>query len=57
MVGYTRKANEKQWLYSEKCISLIDAYMSKFPKLFEALGVGTSNDMYFKDDVFPDGDG
>uniref|UniRef100_A0A0A9XX62 5'-3' exoribonuclease 1 n=1 Tax=Lygus hesperus TaxID=30085 RepID=A0A0A9XX62_LYGHE len=57
VVGYTKKTGDKQWLYTDRCVNLINNYMTKFPKLFDQLSVSSANDVFFKADIFPDGDG
>lgn len=52
--GYTRK-DENTWLYSEKVITLVRSYMELWPKVFVYLNYHVKNDVYFEEDVFPDG--
>ncbi|XP_012251889.2 5'-3' exoribonuclease 1 isoform X2 [Athalia rosae] len=52
--GYTKKVNG-QWLYSTKAIELIHTYMRIWPAFFEQLAINLTNDIYYEDELFPEG--
>ncbi len=55
MCGYTRRANDNSWTYSEKVVSTIGQYMAEYPELFDYLSRSNSNaskDVFHVDDVF-----
>lgn len=52
--GYTKKVGNN-WLFSRRCMELIDQYLSKFPMITHLLGNQNGRDVYFESDLFPDG--
>ncbi|CAH0700170.1 unnamed protein product [Spodoptera exigua] len=55
VAGYTRRCKvTNAWLYSERCIELVQAYEKQFPEVFDCLGSGQhSRDVYFESDIYP----
>uniref|UniRef100_A0A8D8T5E3 5'-3' exoribonuclease 1 n=1 Tax=Cacopsylla melanoneura TaxID=428564 RepID=A0A8D8T5E3_9HEMI len=54
VVGFTRRdENSKKWFYTDKVITLIKAYMKQFPEVFDFLKDHSSDDIYLRDEVFP----
>ncbi|XP_050557278.1 5'-3' exoribonuclease 1 isoform X1 [Spodoptera frugiperda] len=55
VAGYTRRCKvTNSWLYSERCIKLVQEYETLFPEVFDCLGSGKqSKDVYFESDIFP----
>ncbi|XP_018322001.1 5'-3' exoribonuclease 1 isoform X2 [Agrilus planipennis] len=54
--GYTRK-DANTWMYSEKAVALVENYLQRFPTLVQYLNQNQGNDVYFEEDIYPDGDG
>ncbi|KAL5276060.1 XRN1.2 family protein [Megaselia abdita] len=52
--GYTKKAGNN-WLFSRRCMELIDEYLSKFPMITQLLSNQNGRDVYFESDLFPTG--
>lgn len=55
VIGYTRKLNGNNWMYSPQVIKVVQDYVEKFPDLFQALSrrSASSNDVFFELDLFP----
>lgn len=54
VVDYTRHSSyqQNQWQYSQKAIDLVNAYWTRFPKLFELLNSRShQNDMLFESEL------
>lgn len=53
VVDYTRHVSyQNQWLYSQKAIELVNAYWTRFPRLFELLNSRShQNDMIFESEL------
>lgn len=56
LAGYT-KSSRNQWLYSQKATASVEAYMEKYPKLFEALNqkIGNNDAILFESEIFDKG--
>lgn len=56
VIGYTKRFNEKSWLYSEKVVHIIVNYYNRLPKLFQILTEldNNSGGMIFEGDLFDD---
>ncbi|XP_063223399.1 5'-3' exoribonuclease 1 isoform X2 [Bacillus rossius redtenbacheri] len=52
--GYTRKDGQV-WLYSHKAVELVKDYIHEFPELFEYLAQNTGNDVFYENQLFPEG--
>ncbi|CAH2229155.1 jg20768 [Pararge aegeria aegeria] len=53
--GYTRRCKlTNAWLYSERCIELVKAYVRQFSDLFDKLIYSMNNDIFFESDLWPD---
>lgn len=52
--GYTKKLGQN-WLFSRRCMELIDQYLIKFPTVPQVLGTQYGRDVYFESDFFPCG--
>lgn len=54
VVGFTRRdENTKKWFYTERVVTLIKDYMRNFPEVFHFLKDHSSDDIYLRDEVFP----
>ncbi|XP_041976065.1 5'-3' exoribonuclease 1 isoform X2 [Aricia agestis] len=52
--GYTRRCNVTgAWLYSSRCVSLLQAYARAHPTLFDRLASSCGNDVFFESDIWP----
>lgn len=53
LVDYTRhKSYQNQWLYSQKAVDLVNAYWTRFPRLFELLNSRSQhNDTIFESEL------
>lgn len=52
--GYTKKAGNN-WLFSRRCMQLVDEYLTKFPMIIQFLSNQNVRDVYFESDLFPGG--
>lgn len=52
--GYTKKQGNN-WLFSRRCMELIDEYLCRFPMIPQLLGNQNGRDVYFESDMFPQG--
>ena len=53
LAGYARR-NDNQWFLSSKAINIVQAYVEKFPIVFEYLGkVSDRAELLFEQDLFP----
>lgn len=52
--GYTKKVGNN-WLFSRRCMELIDSYLCKFPMIIQLMSNQNGRDVYFESDLFPDG--
>ncbi|XP_049842599.1 5'-3' exoribonuclease 1 [Schistocerca gregaria] len=50
--GYTRKEGTT-WLYSQRAVDVVAAYVREFPDLFQYLTSNVGNDCFVASDVFP----
>ncbi|CAK9827029.1 5'-3' exoribonuclease 1 [Anthophora retusa] len=55
--GYTRKGKDGRWYYSVKAMNLIRTYMTKYPELFEKLGLNSNIFIFQEEDLFNKGSG
>ena len=63
-MGFTRRISSDEhvpvggggWLYSEKCIGVIQEYMVTFPDMFAHLRRCMSADKFKAEDIFPNVD-
>lgn len=51
-LGFARRA-EKGWTYPPATIAILEAYMKKYPEVFEALGRTTNHEQYVFSKLFP----
>ncbi|XP_063710397.1 5'-3' exoribonuclease 1-like isoform X2 [Symsagittifera roscoffensis] len=63
VMGYTKRVNNEDnlhhggggWLYSEKCMAVIQEYMDTFPDMFALLMKNPSADKFKAQNIFPQG--
>ncbi|KAG8224751.1 hypothetical protein J437_LFUL005320 [Ladona fulva] len=53
--GFTKK-DDNVWLYSERCIELLNNYIRKFPKLFKYLSEHADRNDFEESEVFTEGE-
>ncbi|GFS46963.1 5'-3' exoribonuclease 1 [Trichonephila inaurata madagascariensis] len=54
--GFSKKV-DNQWLYSEECVKILNAYLGKFADFFERLYNYIGCDVVYIEELYPNGEG